>query len=124
MENDPHNHYAAPSTPKRLTTPRHQAPIAWCTAMVLTGSVSVIATLFSAMITIDFAEGDAHARSFSVFLFMLLGYSSILVPAGLAICRKQFRQQVGQLQWFISIALPLGYACVLAIMFSNLPNPF
>ena len=121
MENDPLNPYAPP---ERLATPRLQVPIPWYTAIALAGSISVIAFLFSAMLTIDFVEGNTHARSFSVFLFMLLGYSSILVPIVLAICRKRFSQQAGQLQWFISIALPLGYACVLTILFLNLPNPF
>ena len=96
MENDPLNPYAPP---ERLATPRLQAPIPWYTAIALAESISVIAILFSAMLTIDFVEGNTHARSFSVFLFMLLGYSSILVPIVLAICRKRFSQQAGQLQW-------------------------
>ena len=32
-----------------------------------------------------------------VILFMLLGYSSILIPVGLAIFRKRFNQFAGQL---------------------------
>lgn len=124
MENDSRNPYAAPSTPESIETPGRQVPTSWRTGLVLAGGVSAIAILLSAMLTIDFTEGADYTRSPSVILFMLLGYSSILVPVGLAISRKRFNQLAEQLQWFVSIALPLGYACAMTILFRNLPNPF